>query len=89
MKALVYHGPGKRALEDKPKPVINAPTDAIVKITKTKRGRVCLRPREPSQSLHQSLQAQKDGVTREEIVLRGRLLDRAISSVLLPPWHQN
>ena len=35
MKALVYHGPGKRALEDKPKPVIQAPTDAIVKITKT------------------------------------------------------
>lgn len=35
MKALVYHGPGKRALEDKPKPVIQASTDAIVKITKT------------------------------------------------------
>jgi len=35
MKALVYHGPGKRALEDKPKPEIKAPTDAIVKITKT------------------------------------------------------
>ncbi|HEY3489373.1 MAG TPA: zinc-dependent alcohol dehydrogenase family protein [Candidatus Deferrimicrobiaceae bacterium] len=35
MKALVYHGPGKRALEDKPKPAIQAPTDAIVKITKT------------------------------------------------------
>ena len=35
MKALVYHGPGKRALEDKPKPVIKVPTDAIVKITKT------------------------------------------------------
>lgn len=35
MKALVYHGPGKRALEDKPKPVIKAPTDAVVKITKT------------------------------------------------------
>src|SRR6188768_3315047 len=35
MKALVYHGPGKRALEDKPKPVIKAPTDAIVKILKT------------------------------------------------------
>src|SRR6185436_9798101 len=35
MKALVYHGPGKRALEDKPKPVIKARTDAIVKITKT------------------------------------------------------
>jgi alcohol dehydrogenase len=35
MKALVYHGPGKLALEDKPFPVINAPTDAIVKMTKT------------------------------------------------------
>jgi alcohol dehydrogenase len=35
MKALVYHGPDKRALEDKPEPVIKAPTDAVVKITKT------------------------------------------------------
>ncbi len=35
MKALVFHGPGKIALEDRPKPVISAPTDAIVKITKT------------------------------------------------------
>ena len=35
MKALVFHGPGKRALEDKPKPVIKTPTDAIVKIIKT------------------------------------------------------
>jgi alcohol dehydrogenase len=35
MKALVYQGPGKKALEDKPFPVIAAPTDAIVKITKT------------------------------------------------------
>lgn len=35
MKALVYHGPGKFALEDKPMPVIKAPTDAVVKITKT------------------------------------------------------
>ena len=35
MKALVYRGPGKKALEDRPKPDINAPTDAIVKITKT------------------------------------------------------
>ena len=35
MKALVYHGPGKRALEDKPKPTLKAPTDAIVKVTKT------------------------------------------------------
>jgi len=35
MKALVYHGPGKRSWEDKPKPQIQAPTDAIVRITKT------------------------------------------------------
>jgi alcohol dehydrogenase len=35
MKALVYHGPGKKALEDHPKPDIAAPTDAIVKIVKT------------------------------------------------------
>lgn len=35
MKALVYLGPGKKALEDRPMPQIAAPTDAIVKITKT------------------------------------------------------
>ena len=35
MKALVYHGPGTLAFEDKPKPFIKTPTDAIVKITKT------------------------------------------------------
>lgn len=35
MKALVYHGPDKRALEDKPKPTVKEPTDAIVKITRT------------------------------------------------------
>ena len=35
MKALVYHGPAKRALEDKPKPVILEPTDAVVRISKT------------------------------------------------------
>ncbi|MDB4998285.1 MAG: threonine dehydrogenase/Zn-dependent dehydrogenase [Myxococcaceae bacterium] len=35
MKALVYGGPGKRELEDKPKPTIQKSTDAIVKITKT------------------------------------------------------
>src|ERR1017187_6766477 len=35
MKALVYQGPGKKALEDRPKPDITASTDAIVKITKT------------------------------------------------------
>ena len=35
VKALVYQGPGRKALEDRPKPKIAAPTDAIVKITKT------------------------------------------------------
>jgi alcohol dehydrogenase len=35
MKALVYLGDGKKAFQDKPKPVIAAPTDAIVKIVKT------------------------------------------------------
>ena len=35
MKALVYAGPGKKALEDRPKPEITAATDAIVKMTKT------------------------------------------------------
>ena len=35
MKALVYDGPGKKAVEDRPKPEIAAPTDAIVKIVKT------------------------------------------------------
>jgi len=35
MKALVYHGPGKKAWEEKPKPAINEPTDAIIKILKT------------------------------------------------------
>lgn len=35
MKALVYLGPGQKALEDRPKPEITTPTDAIVKITKT------------------------------------------------------
>jgi len=35
MKALVYHGPGQKSLEDKPKPEIQTSTDAIVKILKT------------------------------------------------------
>jgi alcohol dehydrogenase len=35
MKALVYNGPGLKSLEDRSKPVIKAPSDAIVKITKT------------------------------------------------------
>jgi alcohol dehydrogenase len=32
MKALVYHGPGKRSWEDVPDPVIVDPTDAIVRV---------------------------------------------------------
>ena len=35
MQALVYLGPGKKALEARPKPDIIDPTDAIVRITKT------------------------------------------------------
>jgi len=35
MKALVYHGPGRRSYEEKPMPVIKETTDAIVRITKT------------------------------------------------------
>jgi alcohol dehydrogenase len=35
MKALVYRGPGLKALEDHAKPEIQAPGDAIVKISKT------------------------------------------------------
>ena len=35
MKALVYRGPGKKALEEHPKPEIQAPGDAIVRILKT------------------------------------------------------
>ena len=33
MKALVYHGPGKYAWEDKPRPTIQDPSDAIVRVT--------------------------------------------------------
>ncbi|WP_439657822.1 zinc-dependent alcohol dehydrogenase family protein [Lentzea sp. HUAS TT2] len=33
MKALVYHGPGKRAWEEVPKPGIQDPTDAVVRVT--------------------------------------------------------
>ena len=35
MKALVYLGPTKKELEDRPKPNISAPLDAIVRITRT------------------------------------------------------
>jgi alcohol dehydrogenase len=32
MKALVYHGPGKKAWEEVPKPTVQADTDAIVRV---------------------------------------------------------
>ena len=35
MKALVYHGPGQKKLEDVPKPALREPTDSVVRITKT------------------------------------------------------
>jgi alcohol dehydrogenase len=35
MKALVYHGPGRRSWEEKPRPAMKEPTDAIVKVTRT------------------------------------------------------
>ncbi len=35
MKALVYHGPGQKAWEDVPDPVIKDPTDVVVKIDTT------------------------------------------------------
>ena len=35
MKAFVYQGPGLKAMEDRPKPEIQAPSDAIVKMVKT------------------------------------------------------
>lgn len=35
MKALIYQGPGKKSLEERPMPVISKSTDAIVKIIKT------------------------------------------------------
>lgn len=35
MKALVYEGPGKKRLLERPKPTVIDPTDAVVKVTKT------------------------------------------------------
>lgn len=35
MKALIYQGPGKKVLEERPKPTIINSTDAIVKVQKT------------------------------------------------------
>ncbi|MBI1911228.1 MAG: zinc-dependent alcohol dehydrogenase family protein [Deltaproteobacteria bacterium] len=35
MKALVYHGPGKKMWEERPKPTLKQDTDAVVKMHKT------------------------------------------------------
>lgn len=35
MKALVYHGPGRMAWEEAPKPEVSADTDAIVRVDVT------------------------------------------------------
>ena len=35
MQALVYKGPGQKNLEDRPKPTIKMPTDAVIKMTRT------------------------------------------------------
>ena len=35
MKAFVYQGPGAKALEDRPVPVIQSPGDAVVRMIKT------------------------------------------------------
>jgi alcohol dehydrogenase len=36
MKALVFQGPGKKSLEERPVPAIAAPTDAIIRATTTR-----------------------------------------------------
>ncbi|WP_426193780.1 zinc-dependent alcohol dehydrogenase family protein [Massilia sp. DWR3-1-1] len=35
MRALVFHGPGQRALEERPMPALTAPGDAVVRLTRT------------------------------------------------------
>jgi alcohol dehydrogenase len=35
MKALVYHGPGRKSWEEKPRPTLLEPSDAILRISKT------------------------------------------------------
>ena len=35
MKALVYHGPGRKQLEEMPKPVLGEANDAVVRMVKT------------------------------------------------------
>ena len=44
MKALVYHGPGNKSWEEKPRPTIQKPTDAIVLHIKNNelRERICI-----------------------------------------------
>ena len=50
MKALVYHGPGKRAWEETPRPAIQSATDAIVRITTST---ICGRPAHPERAICQ------------------------------------
>jgi alcohol dehydrogenase len=38
MKAFIYNGPGKKAVEARSKPEISAPTDAVVKLAKASAG---------------------------------------------------
>lgn len=35
MQALVYEGPGQKSLQDRPKPTITMPSDAVIRVTKT------------------------------------------------------
>ncbi|MGL5743461.1 MAG: zinc-dependent alcohol dehydrogenase family protein [Legionella sp.] len=35
MKALIYQGPGKKSVEERPKPIIKNPSDAVIQIKKT------------------------------------------------------
>ena len=35
MKALVYRGPGSKAVEERPRPQLQSPTDAVVRVTRT------------------------------------------------------
>ncbi|UZN48436.1 Alcohol dehydrogenase [Cupriavidus sp. H18C1] len=35
MKALIYQGPGRLSLEDRPRPKVQSPTDAVVRVTAT------------------------------------------------------
>ncbi|MET5116014.1 alcohol dehydrogenase, partial [Burkholderia pseudomallei] len=35
MKARVYHGPGRKSLDERPMPELAAPTDVFVRVTRT------------------------------------------------------